>query len=95
MVLDGEIGQDIAKYTGSTTGTTRDNEICSGYSPITWQVDRKCQLVSASAFDKMCADMKSQRDDMSEDLYAHGAREVVMSDYVANNQQDRNLRGNN
>ena len=30
-------GQDIAMYTGSTTGTTRDNEVCSRYAPVTWQ----------------------------------------------------------
>ena len=41
-------GQDIAYYTGSTTGTTRSNEMCSQYTPITWQVDRKCHLISAS-----------------------------------------------
>lgn len=93
MIVDGEYGQDIAKYTGSTTGTTRNNEICSAYSPITWQVDRKCQLISASSFDKMCADMKSQRDDMSEDLYPHGSRELVDDEFTANNQV-RKLRGN-
>merc|ERR1712061_688625 len=70
-IVDGDYGLDIAKYTGSTTGTTRNNEICSRYTPITWQVDRKCHLISASSFDKMCADMKAQRDDMSKDLYAH------------------------
>eukprot|EP00957_Ditylum_brightwellii_P024919 1884231-Ditylum_brightwellii.AAC.1 len=37
MVVDGEMGSDIAYYTGSTTGTSRDNTICSQYSPITWQ----------------------------------------------------------
>ena len=50
--------------------------MCSFYSPITWQVDRKCQLISASSFDKMCYDMLQQADDMSDDLYAHGAREM-------------------
>jgi len=85
MIVDGEKGADIAKYTGSTTGTTRDNEICSQYSPITWQVDRKCHLISASSFDKMCADMKAQRDDMKDDLYAHGARVLVDDALVANN----------
>ena len=85
MIIDGEKGMDIAMYTGSTTGTSRDNEICSQYSPITWQVDRKCHMVSASTFDKMCADMKSQRDDMSEDLYAHGSRELVADHLAANN----------
>ena len=92
MIVDGEMGQDIAKYTGSTTGTSRDNEICSSYSPITWQVDRKCHLISASTFDKMCADMKAQRDDMSDDLYAHGSRELVANEHAANNHQDRFLR---
>lgn len=89
MIVDGEYGQDIAKYTGSTTGTSRNNEVCSAYSPITWQVDRKCNLISASTFDKMCADMKSQRDDMSSDLVAHGARELVDDAFAANNHERR------
>ena len=103
MIVDGPLvgsvgsyGTDIATYTGSTTGTSRDNNICSRFAPITWQVgcvsvasrhaaiqhtqpsphctkpppptlpqvDRQCHLISASSFDKMCADMRSQRDDM-------------------------------
>jgi len=80
-----EMGSDIAMYTGSTTGTSRDNTICSPYTPITWQVDRKCHPISASSFDKMCADMMEQRDDMSEDLYAHGSRELVADNLAANN----------
>ncbi|KAL3938125.1 MAG: hypothetical protein SGBAC_006887, partial [Bacillariaceae sp.] len=94
MIVDGEMGSEITKYTGSTTGTSRDNEICSAYSPITWQVDRKCHMISASSFDKMCADMKAQRDDMSDDLYAHGSRELVDSKFTANNQHNRALRAN-
>mmetsp|Transcript_17179 Transcript_17179/g.35951 ORF Transcript_17179/g.35951 Transcript_17179/m.35951 type:complete len:387 (-) Transcript_17179:85-1245(-) len=92
-VVDAEMGmgQDIAIYTGSTTGESRSNEICSSYSPITWQVDRKCHMISASSFDKLCYDMKMQRDDMSDDLYAHGSRELVTPEYVANNQQSRRL----
>mmetsp|Transcript_5246 Transcript_5246/g.12506 ORF Transcript_5246/g.12506 Transcript_5246/m.12506 type:complete len:374 (-) Transcript_5246:274-1395(-) len=82
---DMEMGVDVAIYTGSTTGTSRDNTICSSYSPITWQVDRKCHLISASSFDKMCADMMEQRDDMSDDLYAHGSRELVADHLTANN----------
>ena len=82
-------GQDIAMYTGSTTGTSRDNMVCSRYTPITWQVDRKCHMVSASTFDKMCQDMKAQADDMSGDLHPHGARELVADAFVANNQQSR------
>merc|ERR1711918_268302 len=85
MIVDGEMGSDIAKYTGSTTGTSRDNEVCSRYTPITWQVDRKCHMISASTFDKMCADMKAQRDDMSSDLHAHGSRELVADHLAANN----------
>jgi Delta carbonic anhydrase len=60
MIVDDEkkMGVDLAKYTGSTTGTSRDNEICSQYAPITWQVDRTCHLISAKSLDKLCADMK-------------------------------------
>jgi len=85
MVVDGQMGGDVARYTGSTTGTTRSNEICSRYTPITWQVDRQCHLISASSFDKMCADMIAQKDDMSGDLYAHGSRELVANEIAANN----------
>jgi len=95
MVVNPEkdMGIDVAKYTGSTTGTSRDNEMCSQYASITWQVDRKCHLISASSFDKMCADMLSQRDDMTDDLYPHGSRKVV-SDHLAADNQVRKLRGN-
>lgn len=86
MIVDGEMGSDIAKYTGSTTGDKRDNEVCSQYSPITWQVDRKCHMMSASAFDKLCYDMLQQRDDMSEDVHPHGSRETVSDNLAANNQ---------
>eukprot|EP00587_Corethron_hystrix_P006103 CAMPEP_0113328514 /NCGR_PEP_ID=MMETSP0010_2-20120614/20082_1 /TAXON_ID=216773 ORGANISM="Corethron hystrix, Strain 308" /NCGR_SAMPLE_ID=MMETSP0010_2 /ASSEMBLY_ACC=CAM_ASM_000155 /LENGTH=529 /DNA_ID=CAMNT_0000189891 /DNA_START=12 /DNA_END=1603 /DNA_ORIENTATION=+ /assembly_acc=CAM_ASM_000155 len=88
MIVDGDMGTEVTKYTGSTTGTSRSNEVCSSYAPITWQVDRKCHLISASSFDKMCADMMSQRDDMSDDLYAHGSREVVADELAANNHQN-------
>jgi Delta carbonic anhydrase len=50
----GGMGTDIAKYTGSTTGNSRNNEICSQDSPMTWQIDRKCHMISASSFDKLC-----------------------------------------
>jgi len=94
MIIDEDMGmgQDIAYYTGSTTGETRSNEMCSMYSPITWQVDRKCHMISASSFDKLCYDMKMQRDDMSDDLHAHGSRELVKDDLVANNQARKTLR---
>ena len=89
---DASMGVEITKYTGSTTGTSRNNEICSRYTPITWQVDRKCHMISASSFDKMCADMKAQKDDLSEDLYAHGSREHTADEITANNHQNRFLR---
>jgi len=85
MIVDGMYGQDIGKYTGSTTGTSRSNVVCSRFTPITWQVDRKCHLISASSFDKMCADMKTQADDMSDDLHPHGSRELVADKLAANN----------
>jgi len=91
MVVEGDMGTDMAVYTGSTTGTSRHNEVCSRYTPITWQVDRKCHLISASSFDKMCADMKTQYDDMTGDLYPHGAREAVLDSLAANNQQTMTL----
>ena len=37
----------------------------------------------------MCADMMSQRDDMTDDLYAHGSRELVADFIAANNQQKK------
>jgi len=88
-IVDGDFWKDVGKYTGSTTGTTRNNQICSKYTPITWQVDRKCHLISASSFDQMCATMKLQADDMSGDLHAHGSRELVLDAYAANNLERR------
>lgn len=85
----GDMWTDVSYYTGSTTGTSRNNQMCSRFTPITWQVDRKCHLISASSFDKMCADMKNQRDDMSYDLHAHGSRELVAHHLAANNHQRR------
>jgi hypothetical protein len=35
--------------------------------------------------------MKAQRDDMSDDLHAHGSRELVADEHAANNHQG--LRG--
>ena len=52
MIVDGDMGIDVVKYTGSTTGTSVNNEVCSQYTPITWQVDRKCHMISASTFGK-------------------------------------------
>lgn len=87
MIDHKEMGQDITKYTGSTTGTSRNNDICSAYGPITWHVDRNCHKISASSFDKMCADMKAQFDDMTEDLRPHGSRPTTANSITADNQQ--------
>jgi hypothetical protein len=92
MIVDGEMGSDLAIYTGSTTGDARSNEVCSQYSPITWQVDRKCHMISASSFDKLCFDMLQQRDDMSGDVHPHGSRETVADELAANNHANRFLR---
>jgi len=89
MIVNGDHGSDMAMYTGSTTGQSRDNNMCSRYTPITWQVDRTCHLISASSFDKLCADMMSMSDDMSSDLYPHGSRTVTAHHITANNQQSR------
>ena len=89
MITDGvDFGTDLSIYTGSTTGTSRSNEICSAYGPITWQVDRKCHPISASSFDKMCEEMKLQHDDMSGDTHPHGSRELVADILAANNHRD-------
>jgi len=50
-------------------------------------------MISASSFDKMCADMKAQRDDMSEDLHPHGSREVVAASLTANNMKAGSMVG--
>ena len=84
---DKDMGTDVTFYSGSPTGTKVNNELCSQYTPITWQVDRKCHLISASSFDKLCLDMKLQRDDMSEDLHVHGSRELVLDSLAPNNQE--------
>jgi len=89
MIVEGDFGTQMTKYTGSTTGTSRDNTVCSRFTPITWQVDRKCHLISASSFDKMCADMKQVRDDMSGDTHSHGSRMLVSDQMAANNQMQR------
>jgi len=91
MIVDSSngMGSEVTKYTGSSTGTIHNNTICSSYAPITWHVDRKCHMISASAFDKMCSDMQSQRDDMSEDLHAHGSREIVDDALAADNHVNR------
>ena len=94
MIVDTnhDVGTEITKYTGSTTGTSRNNTICSCYTPITWQVGRKCHKISAWDFDKMCAYMKYQKYDMSSDLHPHGIREHTADDITVDNFEYRYLR---
>lgn len=89
-IKGGNFWQDVAKYTGSTTGQSRDNKICSVYTPITWQVDRKCHMISAKSFDLLCAQMKTQADDPNDnhDLEPHGARLTVPASLTATNIED-------
>ena len=55
--------KDVTVYLGSRTGDGFDDRVdgslpCDPISPVTWQVDRKCQLISASTMDKLCLDIK-------------------------------------
>jgi hypothetical protein len=86
MIVGGNFGLDVAAYTGSTTGQMFNNYICSKFTPITWQVGRKCHLICASTFDKICADMLSQSDYLSGDIQPHGARMLVDRALAADNQ---------
>jgi len=84
-------GMSIAKYTGSSTGTSHDNEICSPYN-VQWHVDRACNMISAKSFDEMCKTMKEVMG-MSKDLYPHGSRILVDPEFVSNQPMTRRLRG--
>jgi hypothetical protein len=78
--MNASIATNVAKYTGSTTGPSVNNEMCAAYAPISWHVDRKCHLVSASSFDKMCKEMLAMG--MSGDVHPHGSRDLVDPKYV-------------
>ena len=59
-LIEGMINEDsadIAKYIGSSTGTSHNQEICSPYR-VSWHVDRACNMVSAKTLDNMCKVMK-------------------------------------
>jgi hypothetical protein len=79
---------DIAKYTGSSTGQSHNNEICSPYAGISWHVDRACHMVSAKSFDEMCKVMKTVYG-MKNDLYPHGSRELVDPEFVSSEPMTR------
>jgi len=71
---------DSVMYSGSTTGPSHNNEVCSPYV-ITWHVDKSCHWVSPASFDKMCKDMKDLYK-LEADLKPHGSRELVSPEYV-------------
>lgn len=91
--MQNEATADIAKYTGSSTGTSHNQEICSPFL-VSWHVDRACNKVSASSFDTMCKTMKNVMG-MSSDLYPHGSRILVDEDWVTSKPMTRKLRGAN
>ena len=96
-IKSGDAWTDVARYIGSSTGDSRTNEQCSAYAPITWQVDRKCHLISASSFDALCQQIKQQPGmqlggrnaaTWGDDLEPHGARETVPPALTADNIND-------
>jgi hypothetical protein len=85
---------DVAYYTGSTTGQSRDNkDFCSLYTPITWQVDRTCHMISAKSFDDLCETMvhnaiEGDNFEDGHDLAPHGARRTVPPELTGSNIED-------
>ena len=73
-----DLATDVAIYQGSTTGQKNGNDDCRGTGGmVTWQVDRGCHKISAAAMDRLCGQMKAQKDDMSSDTHPHNARETT------------------
>lgn len=70
---------DIKYYMGSTTGGSYDDTTCSPFT-VSWYVDTKCRLISASSFDKMCKDLKDLGAEA--DAHPHSSRKPVHSDFV-------------
>ena len=67
-------------YSGSTTGTKVNNEVCSPYV-VSWHVKKECVLVPPS-FDGLCTAMKAKG--LSADLAPQGSRMLVDAKYVVN-----------
>jgi len=68
-------------YTGSTTGSSFDNDqSCSPYT-ISWHVDLDCHAISAESFDNMCKDM-SELYGLVKDLAPHSSRVLVDASLV-------------
>ena len=64
--------------------------MCSMFSPITWQVDRTCHVISARSWDEMCRIMLEQADDFTGvdkgetgggDMVPHGSRKLVGDEF--------------
>lgn len=73
-------------YIGLTTAASRDNDFCSRYIPITWQIDCKFYMVSTSRFDQVSKDILNMADDMSG--YPYGSR-ILVAYLTADNQKAR------
>ena len=100
MIVDADesMGQEMTAYTGSTTGQKFGHEIlsnkpCDDLSGITWQVDRKCHLLSASTMDNLCAAIKTKPHMKGADgtynatVSPEGSRGIVVNALVHDNQQ--------
>ena len=68
---------DSVTYSGSTTGRLFNNDDSCSPFQVTWQVDRKCHLISAKSFDAMCEKMR-MRYDIEADAQPHPSRDVII-----------------
>jgi len=69
-------------YSGSTTGPSHDNMVCSPYV-ITWHVDKECHRITPQSFDNLCQQMQAEYG-LENDLYPHGSRILVAPQFVVN-----------
>jgi len=60
-------------YTGSTTGTSYNNNHCSEFQ-VTWDVKKSCESLDIDDFSKWCSNNEYK------DHHAHGVRELVTSE---------------
>lgn len=74
---------DSVMYSGSTTGPSHNNEVCSPYV-ITWHVDKACHKVTPASFDNLCKQMNEMYA-LEADLYPHGSRVLVSPKWVVKN----------
>jgi len=75
------VGHDKSvMYSGSTTGPSHNNQVCSPYV-ITWHVDLMCHQVSPESFDNLCKQMNDIYK-LQGDLFPHGSRKIVDKAFV-------------